>query len=573
MVNGMRKWREYMRVALTLLVILGSNSMLFSQQSGLVPPLDGVLKASGSFGEVRSGHFHTGVDLKTDGKIGLPVRAAKAGSVSRVKVEVKGYGKAIYLSHADGTTSVYAHLSRFSDEVNNWVKSQQYSKENYGVDLNPSAGKFSFKAGDVIAYSGNSGGSGGPHVHFEIRDSKSQHPINPTQHGLKINDEKEPELKTLAIYGHGNSSGIDGGNPYYLHIQKQNESWDLSKDDPIEVQGSISFGVGVLDRHSTSDNPCGIYSIKLEIDGNRFYSMTLDELSFSTKRYVNTHIDYAYRSEKRIPVHRTYLSPNNRLDIYDRGDQDGILKVDFGKVYNCKYTVTDHFGNVSEIEFSLVGKNVNLPKAFSNKPESIFYPARENSFTSEGFRFSAPVNAVYDTLAFQYEKKPAVKGCLSSVHGICDLGTPLHKYCSVSIKVDEAGKKFSDKLLVISFSKKGNPIAEGGTYKDGWMTTRTRSFGDYAVTADTLKPELKLVGNVITPQVGDTLKFNIDDDFSGIKNFSLMAGLQWLLLEWDYKTGEGFYVVDQHFPSDSGKLTLKASDKVGNRNHLEIHLQ
>lgn len=553
-------------------MILGSSFYAIAQEEILVPPLDGVLKPSGSFGEVRSGHFHTGVDLKTDGKIGMPVRAAKAGTVSRVKVQVKGYGKAIYLSHADGTTSVYAHLSRFSDQVNDWVKTQQYDKENYGVDLNPAAGKFSFKAGDVIAYSGNSGGSGGPHVHFEIRDSNSQHPINPTQHGLKINDERQPELKTLAIYGHGKSN-IEGGNPLYLAIDINDGSWNLSEDDPIEVQGSISFGVGVLDRHSTSENPCGIYSIKLEIDGKPFYSMTLDELSFSTKRYVNTHIDYAYRSEKRIPVHRTYLSPNNKLDIYDRTDKNGILDVEFGKIYNCKYTINDHFGNVSAIEFSLVGKNVPEKNTVANEPESMFYPNQENSFTSKELRLSVPVNAVYDTLGFQYQMGAPKSGCFSSVHSLCDLGTPLHKYCTVSIKVNEAGKKISNQLLVVSYSKKGKPIAEGGTYKDGWLTTKTRSFGDYAVMADTLKPFIELTNNLVSPQIGDTLKFNIDDDFSGIKTISLMAGSQWLLLEWDYKTGDGFYVVDPHFPNDSGKLTLIATDEVGNRNQLEVHLQ
>ena len=553
-------------------MILGSSFNTLAQEANLVPPLDGVLKPSGSFGEVRSGHFHTGVDLKTDGKIGLPVRAAKAGTVSRVKVQVKGYGKAIYLSHSDGTTSVYAHLSRFSEEVNDWVKTQQYSKENYGVDLNPTAGKFSFKAGDVIAYSGNSGGSGGPHVHFEIRDSKSQHPINPTQHGLKINDERQPELITLAIYAHGKSN-VEGGNPLYLDIHKHNGSWNLSKDDPIEVQGSISMGIGVLDRHSTSENPCGIYSIKLEIDEKPFYQLKLDELSFNTKRYVNTHIDYAFRSEKRIPVHRTYLSPNNKLGIYDRTDKDGILTIEFGKIYNCKYTITDHFGNVSLIEFSLIGKNVPDSKTVANKPDSVFYPTQENSFTSEELRLSVPVNAVYDTLGFQYQMGAPKSGCLSSVHSLCDLGTPLHKYCTVSIKVNGAGMNLKDKLLVVSYSKKGKPIAEGGTYNDGWMTTKTRSFGDYAVMADTLKPELKLVRNLVSAQLGDTLRFNIDDDFSGIKKINLMADAQWLLLEWDYKTGDGFYVVDHHFPAGTKTLKLNAQDKVGNRNQLEVHLQ
>ena len=552
-------------------MISGSTTNLIAQKTDLVSPLDGILKPSGSFGEVRSGHFHTGVDLKTDGKIGLKVRAAKAGLVSRVKVQVKGYGKAIYLSHADGTTSVYAHLSRFSDEVNDWVKTQQYAKENYGVDLNPPPGKFNFHAGDVIAYSGNSGGSGGPHVHFEIRDSNSQHPINPTKHGLKISDERNPELKTLAIYGHGSSS-FEGGTPLYFNVHKQNGSWNLSKGDPIEVEGSVSMGIGVVDRHSFSDNPCGIYSIQLEIEGKPFYSMKLDELSFSAKRYVNTHIDYAYRSEKKIPVHRTYLAPNNELDIYDRADRDGILRVEFGRIYNCKYIVADHFGNVSELAFSIVGKNVTTPKFAKNEPESIFYPNKENSFISDELRITVPVNAVYDTLNFQYQKNPSTNGCFSSVHSLCDLGVPLHKNCTVSIKVNEEGRKMSSKLLIVSYSKKGNPISEGGTYKDDWMSTRTRSFGDYAVMADTLKPTLKIISNLVSPQVGDTLKFHIDDDLAGIDKMSLTAGTQWLLLEWDYKTGEGFYVVDQHFDLNSEKLILKASDKVGNRNQMMIHL-
>ena len=219
--------------------------------------------------------------------------------------------------------------------------------------------------------------------------------------------------------------------------------------------------------------------------------MKFDHLDFSTKRYVNTHVDYRYRKEKKVPVHRTYRAPNNRLDIYSSADNDGIFSVEFGKIHNCRYTVIDHFGNRSELEFSLVGKKIDLIEKPTVPAKMIFYPNRENRYSADELKFSTPKNAVYDTLRFQYQKRKRHPDCLSEVHGICDLGTPLHRYCTVSIKVDEAAKKLKDKLLVISFSKKGNPIAEGGTYKDGWMTTRTRSFGDYAVMSDTIAPELE----------------------------------------------------------------------------------
>ena len=552
-----------LRVPFLLLLTMAYSGFAWAQY--LHPPLDGTLKASGSFGEVRSGHFHTGVDLKTDGKIDLPVRAVKAGVVVRIKVEIRGYGKAIYLNHDDGTTSVYAHLNRFEDAVNNWVKQKQYAKENYEVDLNPPTGKFRFEAGDIIAYSGNSGGSGGPHVHFEIRETASQKPINPTKHGLIIDDQNPPELSVLALYGHGNSS-VD---KEYLAPKKVNGKTVLEPNSPIEVFGNLSFGIGVIDRHSTSPNPCGIYSIDLEIDGRPFYSMKFDKLDFSTKRYVNAHVDYRYRNEKKVPVHRTYRAPNNGLDIYSSADGDGIFTVKAGMTHNCRYTVVDHFGNSSELKFSLVGKNFEPREQPTVPANMMFYPDRENHFSVDELKFSTPKNAVYDTLQFQYQKRERNLDCLSKVHGICDLGTPLHKYCTISIKVDEAAKKLKDRLLVISFRKKGKPIAEGGTYKDGWMTTRTRSFGDYAVMADTLAPELEFRSKSVSITLGDTLHFFIDDDLSGISNITLKSGNQWLLLEWDYKTGKGFYVVDEKLNHTSPSLRLNARDKVGNRSALK----
>lgn len=549
---------------LSLLILISTTS--FGQPPALHPPLDGELLLSGTFGEVRGNHFHTGMDFKTGGKIGASVYAVEAGEVVRVKVEPGGYGKALYVKHPDGFTSVYAHLNEFAQPIAAWVKEQQYAKQEFKVDLYPKAGQFSFKRGEELAKSGNTGGSGGPHLHFELRSDHTGQPINPSRYGFDVKDERMPELSYLLLYEHFGSGAIGGSenDKKAVPIAIIDSTWKAA-ESVIEASGPISFGIGTLDRLSGAENPCGIYSVELHVDGKPFHSFRFDHLNFATKRLVNTHVDYRFKKEKKAVVHRTYRSPTNKLDIYDEGRKTkGILPVELGKTYDLSYTVTDHYGNKSILDFQVKGTKVEPKKVEKENVVATFYPEELNEYFEDGFKFSTPKAAVYDTLDFRVKKKPVKYGCVAPLYSICDLETPLNKYCSLSIKVPPADSILWDKLLVVSYSSRGLPIAEGGTVKDGWITTNTRSFGDYSVMMDKMPPEVKTQHVQGGLNHGDTLRFFVTDDLSGIADIHATMNDEWVLLEWDPKNDLAFWVVDERLVMGMNKFEMSIVDKVGN---------
>ena len=170
----------YMRLIIIPFLFFISVSMAQNSypQDYFQSPLEIPLILSGTFAELRSNHFHSGLDIKTQQQSGLKVMAAASGFVSRIKVSHFGYGKALYITHPNGYTTVYAHLQNFNPEIDAYIKHRQYKNESYEIELFPKAGELLVNNGDIVAYSGNTGGSGGPHLHFEIRN-KQEHPMNP----------------------------------------------------------------------------------------------------------------------------------------------------------------------------------------------------------------------------------------------------------------------------------------------------------------------------------------------------------------------------------------------------------
>ncbi len=536
-------------------------------------PLDGELILSGNFGEVRGNHFHSGLDLKTGGVEGKPVYSIADGYVTRIVVSPTGFGKAIYINHPDGKTSVYAHLRDFAPEIAAYVKEQQYAKQAFSVDLNLSATKFPVKQGQQIAKSGNSGSSGGPHVHFEVRETLGQIPTNPLNHGFKVKDQRHPELKTLWVYEHSENGHVEG-----LLDEKSfklsGKSGNYSVVDTIRAQGALSFGVAALDRFSSSNNVCGIYSMNMKVNGETIHQQQIDKFPFSKKRMVNCHVDYDKRVTERENVYRSYIASKNTLDLYTSIKNGGIVSIEKGKTYFVEIDLSDHAGNTSNFSFVIIGqerKGTILSK--TEKITDVFYPDRENSFSNHSLRINIPNGCLYDTLKFKYNLKPACDDCISPVHSIGKLSdTPLDKYMTVSIKLDKVSEAVAEKVVIVSFDKKGKPIAEGGSAKWNWITTKTRSFGDYAVMLDSLAPELRTKNfSDQTSTAGiDTLKFHLEDDLSGISSISGTLNGKWVLLEHDPKNDLLFYVKDEHFINGQNTIRITAKDKVGNVKFLNI---
>jgi hypothetical protein len=535
-------------------------------------PLDGILRLSGNFGEVRSNHFHSGLDMKTGGVEGKPVHAIADGHVVRMNVSPTGYGKALYIEHADGLTSVYAHLRAFKGELGSYVKQQQYAQQSFAVELEIPSGRFPVKKGDVIAYSGNSGSSGGPHLHFEVRETAGQVPVNPLKFGFEVKDDRPPVIERLWLYNHALSGHVEGApRERMVELERTPDGYRLRGRAEVRALGAISIGVATLDRVSESENICGTYRMSVRVDTTLIHQHAIDRAPFDTKRHVNAHIDYDKRQRYRDIVLRSYIAPGNRLPIYSKQSNRGVFQVRPGQQRQVRIELEDFSGNVSILSFPVVG--AAWPEPILQRPDEsvdIFLPDRENSFAKDDFRLTIPSGCLYDTLRFEYQRQTPCKGCLSAVHVVHHPNTPLDDYVNLSIRLDGTLKADRSKLLIVSLDAKNRPVAEGGKVTGQWLAARTRSFGRYAVMQDTVPPAL-LLKNFREGQptaLLDTLTVHLEDDLSGIASYRATLNGAWILMEHDPKNRVIHYVKDERFLPTGNVLHVEVTDKVGNSNRM-----
>ena len=339
-----------------LIVILLTYTNTTAQEYSA--PLNFKMLLSGTFGELRGNHFHAGIDIKTEGVEGQKVYSIADGYISRIKVSTWGYGKVLYITHPQtGHTSVYAHLQKFNAKIDSIVKRKQYQKESFEINFYPNAAAIQIKKGEVIALSGNSGGSGGAHLHFEIRDTKTEHPINPLQFGFNITDNIPPTLSKLKIYAFDTTLINGYRKSKIINIKKINNKYSI--DETPTINGSFALGISTYDKLNGSYNKNGVYSIKVCVDSSICYKFTVDELDFSTSRYINAHIDYKEKKENNKKYHRCYKLPHNKLTNYSEIINEGIINIKDTLTHLISLEVTDIYGNISDLEFNV--KSTNNP--------------------------------------------------------------------------------------------------------------------------------------------------------------------------------------------------------------------
>ena len=277
-------------VLLFLSAILLSNSQMAYPKDYFRKPLDIPLILSGTFGELRSNHFHSGLDIKTQKRTGLKILASAEGYVSRIKISHWGYGKALYITHPNGYTTVYGHLKKFSPEIEEYVKKRQYEKESFVIQLFPKSDELKVEKGELIAFSGNSGSSGGPHLHYEIRDANAK-PINPMYFGIDIADTKKPEVRAGVVYSFGDTSHVNQSNSIKnLVLKKQTDGSLLA--NKITAYGTIGFGINAIDRQDGALNHNGIFDLEMKVNGTTVYHHSVNTFSFSESRYINSLVDF-----------------------------------------------------------------------------------------------------------------------------------------------------------------------------------------------------------------------------------------------------------------------------------------
>ncbi|MCL3782557.1 M23 family metallopeptidase [Prolixibacteraceae bacterium JC049] len=509
-------------------------------------PMDVPLLLAGNFAELRSNHFHSGIDIRTNGKIGVPVKASADGRVARINVSPFGFGHVLYVEHPNGFTTVYAHLNRFNSAIAQWVKEHQYKKEAFTVELFPKKDEFVVKKGEIIGYSGNSGSSGGPHLHFEIRNTSNQHPLNPLLFGFKVLDDMRPRVYSASIF-----SADDDRNNFFPTRKYScvfySGKFHLRKNPVVTVNGDFGVTIHANDFLNKSWAKCGVYRMQVLLDGSVKYSFKLNEFSFAESRYINSHIDYSMYHHKRVKAHRCVIDDGNVLSIYNREDGNGILRLHDNKIHRVTVNLWDVSGNKSVLSFKVKNgakvKPLEVPEHVVQKVEW----EKPIHFKSDAIQCDIPAKALYKNRPFTYWQETDSTE-LSDVHHILKDDIPTHKYYDLKMNPQYADSVDNDKLLLAKKDlKTGRLWAMGGNYKDGWVEAKVRSFGSFVVACDTIAPKIRSLSikNHKTLMHRNSISFVIKDEFSGIKKYRGEIDGKWVLFEYDAKKSTIRYKFDK----------------------------
>lgn len=530
-------------------------------------PLDINAVISGSFGELRGNHFHSGVDFTTNGKTGLPVYSIEDGYVSRISVSPSGFGKALYIAHPNGYTSVYAHLESFSPTLEKTALNFQYSYESFQINEYLKPGEIIVKKGELIAFSGNSGSSQGPHLHFEIRETSEQKPLNVHRFGLPTKDDKPPHIESVSIYPLSPNATVNGKKSVlHLPVVFHSGRYHLKGNPTIEANGSIGIGVETLDYFSNSWRKCGVYSIRLSNNEKLVFQSQIDGFLFSDTRYLNSHIDYASKMLTGRRTQKSFLDSNNQLDIYVTNENKGVVNITPFSENNFEYKIADAADNLSFLSFKIVGvapvsSNVVVP----NSSSKLIDPKKSYDWKSDGYKIHFPMNSFYTEITPNFN---VLKGSgLNSKIQILDNTIPIHLFFELSIPIPKAYRDQKG-LTGAYIDGRGRLSYVGGRIDEDYLVIRGREGGVYTFAVDTLAPTLKLKSIPSNQNYSNrsSIQINISDDFSGIPEFRCEIDGKWALFEYDPKNNEltGFF---KYLSLDKGKrhnLVVTATDELGN---------
>lgn len=539
--------------------------------SGYITPMDIPMELSGNFMEPRSDHFHSGLDIRTQGREGIPVRAVADGWVSRIKISPYGYGKAVYIDHADGHTTVYGHLQQLTGTVGQACLDQQYRQKDFSIDWTPEKGALPLKQGEVFALSGNTGGSSGPHLHFEVRRSGDQVALDPEAHGMRLSDHTPPEIHGVRLYPLTDSSRVAPYPDRAVGYPAQGSSGKYTLKQGAVAFGTVGIAVNTFDRYDGGGAKCGVRRIEVLVDSVPHFSTTLDHVDFSHNRYCNAHVDYALFKGRKMEYHRCYRQPNNKLRIYGKEQPQGRIALAPGQERRVLVIATDANGNKSELRFTLRGATAAEATAWAIvHPEgSLFRYDAANRIEEEGVRFSLPANALYDDAYITYAKKPAVGRALTPLHAIGDALTPLHTAGELSIALQTATPA---KATIVRLDADGSVASSmGGRWNDGWITASIKGLGTYTVLMDTVPPVITNADLRADMKGRRSFTLKIADNLSGIGSWRGTIDSEWILMEFDPKTKSLTHTFDKHTEAPGKKeFKLIVTDDRGNSSEFKL---
>ena len=563
---------KIMRSLLVLLALATSVSVMAQSYPKYGQPVDFPIQLSATFGELRPNHPHAGLDIKTQGVEGKKIYAVADGYVSRIGVSPYGYGNVLYVTHNDGYTAVYAHLQRFKGDIAKYVKQYQYKNKKYTSQIYPEKDQFPVKKGDVIAYSGNSGGSGGPHLHFEIRDA-NERPVNPMFFGYKIEDNKRPLVRGVSVYPLGDESFLEGGaNPVYFSVvEGNNGQYTLKEKDCVYGNGEMSFGICTYDMVGTSTNKDGPYLYELYLDDVLAFQVEADRFSYNEQRYVNSLLDYRHYKEKKTSYVRTETDSNNNLRMIKK--KNGTVTVREGDTVNVCFKISDYVGNSTTASFKLVGvAPVEVERPVRRRSEYFVKSdgSLNNNITIDDFNVSMEEGTLFRDEWIQTGHRDET-GCCSRIYRFGDEGLTTFKKFTLRIRPEEKWANNS-KLYIASIDNNGKVSSLGGKMKNGWMEVKTYTMGEYTIKVDSVAPTVK-ASNFKDGQSVKALKslrFKISDDMTGIETYDIYLDDVWVLGQYDAKNNLLYYEFDEKMKKGTNNVKVVVTDGVGNKKILKV---
>ena len=530
-------------------------------QDAFRSPMDIPLVLAGTFGELRSNHFHSGIDIKTQQRQGLPIYAIGDGSVTRIKISHWGYGKVLYVAHPNGYTSVYGHLQKFAPEIEEYIKKVQYSKKSYEVEVFPDFGEIKVEKGQVIAYGGNTGSSSGPHLHFEIRSSITEKPTNPLLHGLDVLDATNPSLVKLFGYPLSKDAQVNQSDKKVaLNFKRQRDG--TFKADPVTAIGTIGLGMIAFDRQDLAANRNGVYSVQQKVNGKVYTDYDFETFSFRETRYINTFIDYDHYGRYRQKIQKLFKSPSNRLSIYNELINNGKIEVKEGLDYTVEISIKDLHGNKIKVLVPIQGKREDLKNKLEvNKTDTYIIAKKPNNYHLGGAKVYFPANTFYEDFYIDLKKG-------NDTISIHNNRVAAHRNFTITFDVSKYSPEEQKQLFVARLNRKRKPNY-ASTFKRGeTFTTRTRKLGTYTLVKDSVPPKIRPKNFKEKQWLNNYsyLSLRISDDLSGVDSYSATLNGEWILMEYEPKKKTITYNFDDKIlDKKECNLKVEVTDNVGNK--------
>ena len=551
------------------LILLLSTQLCFSQaeypQDYFKNPLDIPLVLAGSFAELRSTHFHSGLDIKTQQRQGLKVFSAAQGYISRIKISYFGYGKALYVTHPNGYTTVYGHLKKFSPKIEAYIKQCQYQKESFEVEVFPTPDELPIANHEVIALSGNTGSSSAPHLHFEIRDNEER-PINPMLFGMDIKDTKAPFVSKVYAYAKDKYSSVNHSNDKVelRLIPEKNGNYIVEN---VEAYGPIGFGVVSNDKQDMATNNNGLYNIQTFFNGSKNLEIDFRRFSFAESKHIKRFVDYELYKTKKTSIQKLFVQKGNNLSLFKDVEGDGYVQIEDSTSSVYKIRIQDFKGNETWVTIPIMGKKTEPSQATDGeKPGHYVYANQPKNLHKGNVSVYIPANTFYDDTYLDFDVSSDTLKIDKDI-------IPLQKSYSISFDISNYNEEDKSKLFIAKLvGYYQRPSYINTTRKGNSLIGRPNNLGTFTLETDNEGPKITPInfysGKWISKE--NYLKVKIVDKLSGISSYRATINGKWILMEYDYKTDLLTYDFDDKVISETEhNLKLIVTDNVGNSSTFE----